>query len=133
MRTTTELNTAGIQLRNDGSRKTAMDAIASGAGDDALFLAFPWLNETSGRVLEQLRLTAMYAGYVRRQNAEIRQMRAQRDTSIPQGLAFASLPGLSTEAKEALTSRRPSNLAEAERLSGVDPAMMTVIRKHVRR
>ena len=76
---------------------------------------------------------AAYAPYLKRQEAELRDLRASESLRIPQDFSFAKVPGLSNEMIERLSSARPASLAMAGRIAGITPAALAVLLVHVRR
>ena len=68
-----------------------------------------------------------YAGYIDRQNLEIKRLEGLEEQKIPEGFAFASVDGLSNEAKEKLSLMQPISLGQASRISGVSPADISVL------
>ena len=75
---------------------------------------------------------AFYRPYLRRQDAELREMRASEAVQIPEDLDFGSIPGLSNEMIERLDRARPANLAMAGRVAGITPAALAALLVHVR-
>jgi tRNA uridine 5-carboxymethylaminomethyl modification enzyme len=63
-----------------------------------------------------------YGGYMERERDMADKMLEMEDFGIPEGLEFASLESLSSEAREKLTRLRPSNLGQAGRIPGVSPS-----------
>ncbi len=74
-----------------------------------------------------------YRGYIARE--AIRQARTQRNENlaIPEGLDYASVGGLTTEARTHLTQQRPAHLGHASRLPGVTPAAIAALSFHLTR
>ena len=68
-----------------------------------------------------------YAGYVERQEEEVRRMAGLRELAVPAGFDFAAVKTISMEAREKLARIQPDNLAQASRISGVSPADITVL------
>ena len=68
-----------------------------------------------------------YAGYVERQEEEVRRMAGLRDLAVPAGFDFAGVATISMEAREKLSRIQPENLAQASRISGVTPADIAVL------
>jgi tRNA uridine 5-carboxymethylaminomethyl modification enzyme len=68
-----------------------------------------------------------YGGYIERQERDVARMRREEARRIPVRFDYASVPGLSNEIIEKLTTARPENLAQAARISGVTPAAVTLI------
>jgi tRNA uridine 5-carboxymethylaminomethyl modification enzyme len=70
---------------------------------------------------------AIYAPYVERQQREWAAVRRDSAVSIPRDLDYATVPGLSTEMVERLTTSRPENLDQASRIHGVTPAALSAV------
>lgn len=70
----------------------------------------------------ELEAEVKYEGYVQRQQREVDRLRRLEDESIPVGLDYAGITGLSAEAREKLARRQPLTLGEAMRVPGVTPA-----------
>jgi len=68
-----------------------------------------------------------YAGYLKRQVAEVERARRQEERTIPALFHYAAVPGLSREVVERLTTVRPATLGQAGRVPGVTPAAIAVI------
>jgi tRNA uridine 5-carboxymethylaminomethyl modification enzyme len=77
--------------------------------------------------LASLETDCKYEGYLRRELASIERQRRQEGRAIPDGFAFAGIPGLSREMVERLTAVRPATLGQAARIPGVTPAAVAVI------
>ncbi len=78
-------------------------------------------------VFEQVEITVKYEGYIKKQEAQIKEMRRIEAKKIPEGLDYSSLKGLRLEAIEKLSKIRPQNLGQASRISGVNPADITAL------
>ena len=63
-----------------------------------------------------------YEGYIRRQLAQVKEVRRQEALAIPEGFDYASLAGVCLEAREKLARIRPRSLGQAARIPGVSPA-----------
>ena len=68
-----------------------------------------------------------YAGYLRRELARVERLRLQEQRRIPDGFAFARVPGLSREAIQRLSQVRPETLGQASRIPGLTPAAAAVL------
>lgn len=82
---------------------------------------------------EEITEDARYAPYLRRQEAELRDIRRNEHIRIPRSLVYANIAGLSNEMIERLDAARPATLAEAGRMRGITPAALTAILVHSRR
>ena len=80
-----------------------------------------------------LETTVKYAGYLKRQEAEINRARRDERRRIPPGFAFERVPGLSTEAVQRLTQVQPDTLGHALRIPGITPAAVAVLAAYVAR
>jgi tRNA uridine 5-carboxymethylaminomethyl modification enzyme len=74
-----------------------------------------------------------YEGYVERQEREARALRAAESHMIPRDLAFESVQGLSTEARQKLSLKRPETLGQASRIAGVRASDLSLIAVHIER
>lgn len=63
-----------------------------------------------------------YGGYIARERELAGRMGELEDFELADGLEFATMQSLSSEAREKLTSRRPASLAQAGRIPGVSPS-----------
>ena len=78
-------------------------------------------------VFEQVEISIKYEGYIKKQEAQIKEMRRIEAKQIPEDLDYNSLKGLRLEAVEKLSKIRPQNLGQASRISGVNPADITAL------
>ncbi len=78
-------------------------------------------------VFEQVEIELKYDGYIRRQEAQIREMRRLETKKIPESINYKSIEGLRLEAREKLEKVRPENVGQASRISGVSPADISVL------
>jgi tRNA uridine 5-carboxymethylaminomethyl modification enzyme len=74
-----------------------------------------------------LTITVKYDGYIRRMRDEIARFKATEADRIPETLDYATVPGLSTEARQRLGEARPRSLGQASRVSGITPAALSVL------
>jgi len=68
-----------------------------------------------------------YAPYVARQDAELRELRANERFALAEDFPFGEVPGLSNEMIERLAAARPDSLAQASRVPGITPAAMAAL------
>jgi tRNA uridine 5-carboxymethylaminomethyl modification enzyme len=123
----------GIAVRADGRWRSVFEL--AGLPDIALTdltRAFSWLRDISPRALSQLQTEARYAGYLPRQQADIRTFRRE-ETLLLDGLAFTEVGGLSAELVAKLKQTRPASLGAASRIQGMTPAALVAIAAHVRK
>jgi tRNA uridine 5-carboxymethylaminomethyl modification enzyme len=125
---------AGIAVKRDGVRRNAFDLLRYPDLDMTVLRRFwPELGRLRPDVVAQLEIDACYAGYLERQEADIRAFRRDEALVLPARLDYDAVAGLSHEARETLKRGRPETLGAAARLSGVTPAALIVLLGHVKR
>jgi tRNA uridine 5-carboxymethylaminomethyl modification enzyme len=88
----------------------------------------PNRNETlSDEVIQQVEITVKYAGYIERQELEVKKFKTLEDKTIPDAFDFSTVPSLRLEARQKLTKIRPSTIGQAARISGVSPADISIL------
>jgi tRNA uridine 5-carboxymethylaminomethyl modification enzyme len=125
------LAACGLAVRQDGRRRTALEAFALGDAA-ALARAFPWTADLDPRVRAQLVAEASYAGYLPRQEAEIRAFRREEGLALG-GIDYAALPALSSELRQRLARARPESVGAAARIEGMTPAALSLLIAAARR
>jgi len=78
-------------------------------------------------VREQVEIGLKYEGYIKRQQAQVEQMRRLENRLLPSGVRYQDIHGLRLEAREKLSRQRPVNLGQASRISGISPADIAVL------
>ena len=81
----------------------------------------------SDAVFENVEIELKYEGYIRRQKADIAEMRRLEQKALPQEIDYMEITGLRSEAQEKLNRIRPGNVGQASRISGVSPADVSVL------
>ena len=76
---------------------------------------------------QQVEIETKYAGYIRRQAADIDRQQKIQVVRIPETFNFQAVAQLRREAKEKLTKIRPGDLGQAGRISGITPADLTIL------
>ena len=71
---------------------------------------------------EAAEIEIKYAGYIRRQEKQVEEMRRLERWLLPEQIDYVNLHGLRLEARQKLDQIRPANLGQASRISGVSPA-----------
>ena len=89
------------------------------------------LKNTSSEVAQQVAYDIKYAGYIARQDVQIERQKRLANKQIPEWLDYRSLTQMRVEAKEKLDRIRPSNLAQASRISGITPADLALLTAHL--
>lgn len=81
----------------------------------------------SAEVVEQVELRIKYEGYIKLQLEQVEAMRKLETKLIPGDIDYSSVKGLRLEAAEKLAKIRPANIGQASRISGVNPADISVL------
>ena len=81
----------------------------------------------SADVLETAEISVRYGGYVKQAEEQIARAKKLEEKALPQDLDYSSIEGLRLEAREKLNRVKPLNLGQAGRISGVNPADVTVL------
>jgi tRNA uridine 5-carboxymethylaminomethyl modification enzyme len=90
-------------------------------------------DEQAEQVEQQLETQARYEGYIDRQQREIDRHARQESLVLPGDLDYASVTGLSTEARQRLESSRPTTLGQASRLEGMTPSAVSLLLIHLKK
>ena len=84
-------------------------------------------NHTQREIIDDVETEIKYDGYIKRHLREIEKATKRENLPIDGTLDYASISGLSNEAKEKLSTIRPQTLGQASRVSGVSPSDVTVL------
>ena len=83
--------------------------------------------EISHRAAMTVETTIKYAGYIKRQKAEVERHARLEAKLLPTDIDYLKVKGLRIEAAQKLDKIRPANVGQAARISGVNPADITVL------
>ena len=129
-----DLHDSGLNVRRDGGQKAVSEWLRhEGITIEALN---PWLDTTldpNEPLVFEMYEDAVYAPYLARQEAELRDLRASEALRIESDFPFAEVPGLSKEMVERLEAAKPESLAAAGRVPGVTPAALSALLVHAKR
>src|SRR6266851_5797003 len=124
----------GITVNEDGIIRDAAELLAYPGIDLArLVQVWPELSSLPQDITEQLEIDARYAGYLERQEQDIAAFRRDEELLLPPDLDYAAVGSLSREIRDKLAVARPATLGAAARISGVTPAALVALLKHVKR
>ena len=117
-----------------GGRRSVAELLAQSPLDQAEFAAlWPEVGAWRADVFEQLRIESTYVGYLDRQANDMAALRRDEQLRFPTDLDYATVGGLTTEAREKLSTVRPLTLGQASRIEGVTPGALAALRAYVRR
>ena len=78
-------------------------------------------------VREQVEITIRYEGYINRQLRQVEQFKKLEKKLIPADIDYNDVSSLRLEARQKLEKFRPTNIGQASRIGGVNPADITVL------
>lgn len=78
-------------------------------------------------VCEEAETEIKYEGYIKKQYAQVEQMRRLENKVLKQNMDYSQIKSLRLEAREKLNKIKPANLGQASRISGVSPADISVL------
>ena len=85
------------------------------------------------KLLNQIKIDALYSGYLKRQENDIKSFKKDERLKIPKNLNFEEIGGLSNEVIEKLTKIQPETISQASRISGITPVAIVSILRHLKR
>lgn len=86
---------------------------------------------TDRYVKEQVEINVKYAGYIKKEQVRIDRLHRQEAKKIPADIDYDAIEGLATEARQKFAQIRPETLAQAERISGVNPADLAILSVYI--
>ena len=132
--TPTQANRLGLKVKADGARRDLLHLLAyPDIGFDDLIPVWPELGAWAPEVREQVEIDAAYAGYLDRQAIDAEAFRSEEALTLPAGLDYTTIGGLSNEVREKLTRVQPATLGQAGRIEGVTPGALAALLAHVRK
>ena len=85
------------------------------------------------RVIEQIEITAKYAGYIDLQKIEVERAAQYENLKLPIDLDYLQVSALSFEARQTLAKFRPETLGLASRIQGITPATISLLLVHLKK
>lgn len=82
-------------------------------------------------VKEQVEINIKYAGYIKKEEVRINRLHRQEAKKIPTNIDYSKIEGLATEARQKFEKIKPETLAQAERISGVNPADLAILSVYI--
>ncbi len=129
-----ELAKRGVTVNQDGVTRSAFELLGRPEMTVArLSEVWPELGALEPPVAQQLEIEARYSGYLERQEADIRAFRRDESLALPDSLDYDTVGSLSAEVRQKLKTARPATLGAAGRISGVTPAALVALLRHVRK
>ena len=125
---------AGWMINQDGRVRSAWEYLAYKEITLAhLRVVWPELGSIPDAVGAQIEIEALYAAYLDRQSDDVAALRRDESLTLPEGLDYDAIGGLSNEVRSKLKAVRPLTLGQAARIEGVTPGALTALLGHVKR
>ena len=90
-------------------------------------------NKYKNEVLEQVSISAKYEGYINKALREAEKLKSLEDKKIPENIDYDAMHNLASEAKQKLKEVRPLTIGQAMRISGVNPADISILTMYMKR
>ncbi|MFD1204263.1 MULTISPECIES: tRNA uridine-5-carboxymethylaminomethyl(34) synthesis enzyme MnmG [Sporosarcina] len=87
----------------------------------------PPKEEKSDEVAEQVEIFIKYEGYIEKSMQQVERMKKMENKKIPENIDYDAISGIAKEAKANLNAVRPLSIAQASRISGVNPADISIL------
>ena len=78
-------------------------------------------------IKEQVEIQIKYEGYIDKSLQQVERLKKMENKRIPENIDYDAINGLATEAKQKLKKIKPVSLAQASRISGVNPADISIL------
>jgi tRNA uridine 5-carboxymethylaminomethyl modification enzyme len=87
----------------------------------------PATENIDAEVAEQVEIQIKYEGYISKQMEQVDRLRKMENKKLPEDLDYLAINGIATEARQKLAEVRPLSIAQASRVSGVNPSDVSVL------
>lgn len=115
----------GTELK-DGIRGNDLMKRPEMTYDDIAKLS-PSTIELTDEMKEQIEIQVKYEGYIEKSLLQVDKLKKMENKKIPDHIDFDAISGLASEAKQKLKEVRPLSIAQASRISGVNPADISIL------
>lgn len=89
--------------------------------------------ELDRQVIEQVEIQLKYSGYIKKEEEKVARLKRMEEKRIPANIDYNKIDGLATEGRQKLEKIRPETLAQASRISGVNPADLAILSVYLRK
>ncbi|MBM7708930.1 tRNA uridine-5-carboxymethylaminomethyl(34) synthesis enzyme MnmG [Enterococcus lemanii] len=91
----------------------------------------PENGELNAKEIEQLEIQVKYEGYIKKAMEKVEKLKRMEAKRIPENIDYEAINGLATEARQKLQKIQPTTLAQASRISGVNPADLSILMVYI--
>jgi tRNA uridine 5-carboxymethylaminomethyl modification enzyme len=90
-------------------------------------LLSPSTIQLTDEMKEQIEIQIKYEGYIEKSLLQVEKLKKMENKKIPDQIDYNAISGIATEAKQKLKEVRPLSIAQASRISGVNPADISIL------
>lgn len=94
---------------------------------DLLASIAPAPYELNEEMKEQVEIQIKYAGYIEKQLLQVERLQKMEKKKIPADIDYMNIHGIAMEARQKLDNIRPISIGQASRISGVNPADISIL------
>ncbi|WP_226683779.1 tRNA uridine-5-carboxymethylaminomethyl(34) synthesis enzyme MnmG [Sutcliffiella horikoshii] len=94
---------------------------------DHIHQMVPADKELAPDVAEQVEIQVKYEGYIQKSLQQVDRLKKMENKKIPENIDYDDIHGLANEARQKLKEVRPLSVAQASRISGVNPADISIL------
>ena len=84
-------------------------------------------------ILEQVEINTRYEGYIKKANKDAEKMLNLENKLISENINYDDIPNIASEARQKLSEIKPTSLGQASRISGVNPADISILMVYLRK
>ena len=92
---------------------------------------FPPAEPLDRDIIEQVEISIKYAGYISKAKDKVEKQKRMEAKRIPENIDYDAINGLATEARHRLKLIQPQTIAQASRVSGVNPADISILMVYI--
>ncbi len=132
--TPNELLSHGIEVNQDGVRRSVMDLLRYAEIDfEQLAAIWPEMRSWRADIKEQVEIDAQYSGYMSRLEADIAAYKKDENLVLPTDMDYRKVGSLSNEIVEKLERARPETIGAASRIQGITPPALLSLLRYVKK
>ncbi len=129
-----QLDKFDIHVKHDGKKRSAFDLLSfNNINFKKLIKVWPELSKVPVVSREQIEIESKYKHYLSRQQNDIADFKKDEQLFLPNNIDYTKVGSLSNEVVEKLSEINPPTLGAASRISGVTPAAVVALLRHVKR
>lgn len=91
----------------------------------------PTNDALTNKEIEQVEIQIKYEGYIKKAMEKVEKLKRMEAKRIPENIDYSAINGLATEARQKLEKIQPETLAQASRISGVNPADLSILMVYI--